>query len=490
MIEFGEWLPDQSDLANGGVLEAKNVVPAIRGYRPFRDLAVVSGAADNYLRSMFATRDQSGVNLIFAGDNAKLYKYDSSDSSLANVSQAGNYSISTNEKWQFAQFGNNLLAAGGHAQVLQNYVIGTSTLFADISGAPAARYMASIRDFIVCGNVVYGGNTHQQRLYWSAINDSQSWTIGTDQSDIQDIADSGTITGIVGGQFGVVFTQRGIHRLEYVGTPLIFTVEKVETTHGCEIPGSIVSLSTNQIFYIAQNGFMMFDGSRSIPIGSEKVDNWFYENLNSAYPNRVTSTIDPNNQIVLWSFPSNSSSDGTPDTIIIYNYAVNRWSIVELTHQSIGTILLPGYTLEELDTINTNIDAMTTSFDSPIYAGESFSLAASKDNKLQSFTGDILGATITSREFEVTPLRSSAINSVTPYITAKNAVTTPTLTVSVGSRSRQIDDVTFTSASSLNADNICNVRSHGRYHRVKIETTGDFRYALGIDVDAKPLGRR
>jgi hypothetical protein len=204
----------------------------------------------------------------------------------------------------------------------------------------------------------------------------------------------------------------------------------------------------------------------------------------------VTSTIDPNNQIVLWSFPSNSSSDGTPDTIIIYNYAVNRWSIVELTHQSIGTILLPGYTLEELDTINTNIDALTTSFDSPIYAGESFSLAASKDNKLQSFTGDILGATITSREFEVTPLRSSAINSVTPYITAKNAVTTPTLTVSVGSRSRQIDDVTFTSASSLNADNICNVRSHGRYHRVKIETTGDFRYALGIDVDAKPLGRR
>ena len=96
---------------------------------------------------------------------------------------------------------------------------------------------------------------------------------------------------------------------------------------------------------------MMFDGNKSIPIGAEKVDNWFYENLNSAYPNRVTSTIDPNNQIVLWSFPSNSSSDGTPDTIIVYNYAVNRWSIIELTHQSIGTILLPGYTLEELNQI-------------------------------------------------------------------------------------------------------------------------------------------
>lgn len=490
MIEFGEWMPDQSDLANGGVLEAKNVVPAARGYRPFRGLSAISGAADNYLRAMYSTRDQSGENLIFAADNAKIYKYNNADSSLANVSQAGNYSLQTSEKWKFVRFGNNILSAGGHAQILQNYVVGTSTLFADISGAPAARYIASVRDFIVCGNVTYGGNTYQERLYWSAINDSQSWTIGTNQSDIQDIADAGVITGIIGGQFGVVFTQRGISRIEYVGSPVIFSVEKVETTNGCEIPGSIVALGTNAIFYISQNGFMMFDGSKSIPIGAEKIDNWFYDNFSSTYTNRVTSAIDPNNQIVLWSFVSNESTDGTPDRIMVYNYAIGKWSLIEVTHSSLGTILLPGYSLEDLDNINTNLDAMTTSLDSPIYAGESFSLAASVDNKIHSFTGDILDATITSREFEVTPLRASVINSVTPYVTAKNPSTTPTLTVSVGSRSRQIDDVTFTTASSLNSDNLCNVRSSGRYHRVKVQTTGDFRYALGVDVDAKPLGKR
>jgi hypothetical protein len=490
MIEFGEWLPDQSDLASGGVLEAKNVLPAARGYRPFRGLSSVSGAADAYLRGMFATRDQTGVNQIFAGDATKLYKYDASDSSLANVSQSGNYTIASNERWKFVQFGNNLLAAGGHSQVLQNYVIGTSSLFADISGAPAALYMAAVRDFIVCGNVRYGGTTYQEQLYWSAINDSQSWTIGTNQSDVQNLADSGAITGIVGGQFGVIFTQRGISRLEYVGSPVVFSVEKVQTTNGCEIPGSIVALGTNAIFYIAQNGFMMFDGNQSVPIGAEKIDNWFYDNLNAAYTNRVTSAIDPNNQIVVWSFVSNDSNDGEPDKIIVYNYAVNKWSLLEIDHGSVGTILLPGYTLEQLDNINSNIDTMTTSFDSPIYAGESFTLAASKDNKIFSFTGDILDASITSREFEVTPLRSSAINSVTPYVTARNAVTTPTLTISVGSRSKQIDDVTFTTAGSLNADNLCNVRSHGRYHRVKVQTSGDFRYALGVDVDAKPLGRR
>jgi hypothetical protein len=87
-------------------------------------------------------------------------------------------------------------------------------------------------------------------------------------------------------------------------------------------------------------------------------------------------------------------------------------------------------------------------------------------------------------------MRSSVINSITPYVTAKNPAVQPTLSISVGSRSRQIDNVNFTSAGAITADNLCNVRSSGRYHRVKVETTGDFRYALGIDVDAKPLGRR
>ena len=490
MIEFGEWLPDQSDLANSGVLQATNVLPGIRGYRPFRGLSQVSGAADDYLRGMYATHNASDEVQLFAGDGTKLYKYDATDSGLDNVSKSGNYTLGTDDKWKFVQFGEYVIGASGYSQILQKYQIGTSTLFSDVTGAPAAKYMAVVRDFVVCANVNYSSANHQERLYWSSINDSQSWTIGTDQCDIQDIPDAGKITGIVGGQTGTVFLERGIARIEYVGTPLVFTVEKVETTNGCEIPGSIVALGANTVFYLSQNGFMMFDGSRSIPIGAEKVDNYFYDNVDSAKHNRITSAIDPNNQVVMWSYVSNESLDGEPDKILVYNYAVQRWSLIDISHGSLGVILIPGYSLEQLDNINSNLDDMTTSLDSSLYAGDTFTLAGSKDNKIQTFTGDILDATIVSKEFEVAPMRSSVINSVTPYLTAKDTITAPTITVSVGSRSRQVDDVTFTTASSLNADNLCNVRSSGRYHRVKVETTGDYRYALGIDVDAKPLGRR
>jgi hypothetical protein len=490
MIEFGQWLPDQSDLGNSGVLEAKNVYPAARGYRPARDMSQISGAADAYIRGIYATHDASDVVQLFAGDSTKTYKYDSSDSSLANVSKSGNYTLDTDDKWKFVQFGEYVIGASGYNQILQQYQIGTSTLFADISGAPAAKYMAVVRDFVVCGNVSYGSTNYQERLYWSSINDSQSWTIGTDQSDIQDIPDSGKITAVIGGQTGTVLLERGIARIEYVGTPLIFTVERVETNNGCEIPGSVVALGSTAVFYLSPNGFFMFDGSRSVPIGSEKVDQWFYDNFNTAFPERMTAAVDPNNQVVCWSFVSNDSNDGEPDKILVYNYAVGKWSLIELSHESLGTVMIPGYSLEQLDNINSSIDAMTTSFDSPLYKGESFVLGGSKDQKIQSFTGDILDATIISKEFEIAPMRSSVINSITPYVTAKNPAVQPTLSVSVGSRSRQIDDVSFTSAGAITSDNLCNVRSSGRYHRVKVETTGDFRYALGIDVDAKPLGRR
>ena len=490
MIEFGEWLPDQSDLSGKGVLEAVNVIPGVRGYRPANNMSVISNAADNYLRGIYATKKQNGTVQLFAGDATKLYKYASTDSDLDSVSTSGNYTLDTDDVWNFVQFGDSLVAASGHNQALQEYNIESSSNFDPISGAPAAKHIAVVRDFIVTGNVKYSGNTHTNRIYFGGINSVTDWTIGTNQTDIQDIPDSGEITGVVGGESGTILLQRGIAKIEYVGSPLIFTVDRIETNNGCEIPGSVAALGSNAVFYLSPNGFFLFDGRKSIPIGAEKIDQFFYDDLNPEFHHRLSSSIDPNNQIVLWSYASKNSITGDPDKIIVYNYAVSRWSILELSHESLSRVMIPGYTLEQLDNINSSIDAHTTSFDSALYQGSTLTLGGSKDKKIHAFTGDILNAKITTREFEVSPQRSSVINSVIPYVTSKNPAVQPTLTVSVGSRSRQIDDVSFTTASSLNADNFCNVRTSGRYHRVRVETSGDFRYALGVDVDAKRLGRR
>tara|TARA_R100001460_G_scaffold32767_1_gene64251 strand:- start:19538 stop:21007 length:1470 start_codon:yes stop_codon:yes gene_type:complete len=489
MIEFGEWLPDQSDLGNGGVLEAKNVLPGIRGYKPMQSPAALSNAADNYIRGIFSTRKQDRTVSIFAGDSSKIYKFNAGNSNLDNVSTSGNYSLGTRDIWKFVKFGDSIIAASGHNQALQEFNAESSSNFDPISGAPAAKHIAVVRDFVVTGNVKYSGNTHSDRIYFSALNDPTDWTIGTNQTDIQTIPDAGHITAVVGGQYGIVLLERAIARLEYVGSPIIFSVEKIETNHGCELANSVAALGTYAIFYYSPDGFFMFDGNRSIPIGAEKVDQFFQDDLNPALTDRLSCAIDPRNQVVMWSYASNSSN-GDPDRMLAYNYAVQKWSLIETAHEFVGQTLVPGTTLEGLDNISSSIDSLETTLDSPIYEGESFILACSKDKKIATFTGSTLNASITSREFEIAPLRSSLINNVTPYITSKNPAVQPTVSLSVGSRQKQVDDVSFTSASTLNADNVCNVRAQGRYHRVKLDTTGDFRYALGVDVEGQALGRR
>ena len=485
MIPFGEWLPDQSDLQNPGATVATNVIPAARGYRPFADLTELSAAATNRLRGIYATKATDGTVLTFAGDQGKLYKLDNSDFSLDSV--ASGFTFSSDMNWDFVRFGSEVIAGGSDADTLQGFTIGTDSTFSAISGAPAARHLAVVRDFVVTANVTYSSNSYRSRVRWSQINDATSWTLGTAQADFQDIADAGDITGLVGGEFGVVLMEKAIARMQYVGSPLIFTFEKVETSHGCNYPNSVASLGPTQVFYLADDGFFMFDGQRSIPIGAEKVDRFFFDDLAIGSVDRISCAIDPENQVVMWGYPS-LSGVGNPDRVLIYNYAVQRWSVADLEHEVLASSLTPAFSVETLDTLSSSLDGLTASLDSRFYAGGFFQLSAGKDKKIHTLTGAPLAATLETTEFEPANMRQSLIRGVTPYVTSRS--TTPTLTIQVGSRSRQIDSPSFSTAVSLNDDNNCPARSSGRYHRVRVNVSGTWRYALGIDVDAVGMGKR
>ena len=487
MIPFGEWLPDQSDLGSVGTTVATNVIPAARGYRPFLGLADLSAATDAHLRGFFGSIDSGGTVHLFAGNATKLLKLNNSTAALTDVKSSA-YTLASDDQWKFVQFGNSVYAASGLNNLLQKYTIGSSSTFADVSGSPKAKHLAVIRDFVVTANNNTSSTNNPFRVQWSQINDADTWTTGTNQADFQDIPDAGNITGLVGGEYGTILLERGIVRMQYVGTPLIFTFDAVETGHGCQYPNSVSATSPQQIFYLADDGFFMFNGQRSIPIGAEKVDTFFFDDLSPNHINRLSCAIDPVNQVVLWSYVSRESISGEPDKIIMYNYAVNRWSLAEIGHEFIGTIVSPNFTLEALDNISSSLDALGTSLDSRFFRGGQSAFAASTNSKIASFTGDALSATLETGEFEPENLRKSLVKSVTPYVTSKDVA--PTLTVSVGSRSRQIDTVSFTNTAQLNSDNIVPVRSNGRYHRVRVTASGTWRYALGVDVDAVGLGRR
>jgi hypothetical protein len=199
----------------------------------------------------------------------------------------------------------------------------------------------------------------------------------------------------------------------------------------------------------------------------------------------MTSAVDPTNQIVVWSYVSNSNQSGaTPDRLLIYNYAIQRWSIANVSVDLIAPFFTAGYTLEALDNLASNLDSLPAPLDSNLYKGGAFLFGGSVDKKITSFTGQPLSATIETSEFALNKGKHSLVTRSVPYF--KNG----SVTVQVGARDRQDNDVTFSTANSLTDEGFVQHRSQGRFHRIRMNITGFWDFAQGFDIEGQPLGRR
>jgi hypothetical protein len=254
------------------------------------------------------------------------------------------------------------------------------------------------------------------------------------------------------------------------------------------VPGSVCNVG-HSVFFLADDGFYMFDGEQSVPIGAEKVNRFFLEDWDGAYAKNMSASADPLRQIIVWSYASTAATSGQPDKLIIYNYALNKWSTASLAVNLVAPIYTAGYTLEGLDAAFGSLDVLPASLDGAIYRGGEFLFAAAKDKKIQAFTGNTLSATIETAEFEGQKGSFSLVRNIVPYVTLRESGSA-TVTAQVSSRNRQIDTYTFGSASSINSDNLIPVRSNGRYHKVRLNLSGEWKKAQGIDVDFGIMGRR
>lgn len=491
MITFGEFLPDQSAFGSSGATVADNVIPSASGYESMQNISAISGEADLPIVGLFAAADDDGNVGLYAADRTKIYEFNTTDGSLVNVSKSGDYSTDNADRPRFVQYGETVVCTN-FSDPIQKIKAADSGLFSDLSAdAPKAKHIAVVRDFVMTGftNTTADGNK-PYRVQWSDINDATNWVISSStQADFQDIQDMGDVTGLVGGEYATILMEKGIVRGSYIGAPLIFQFDKVETVRGCKVAGSVCNVG-HSVFYLADDGFYMFDGEKSNPIGAEKVNRFFLEDWNGASAGNMSASADPLRQIIVWSYASRASTDGSPDKLIIYNYALGKWSTASIAVDVVAPVYTAGYTLEALDAAFGALDILPASLDGPVYRGGEFLFAASKDKKIQTFTGAVLDGVVETGEFEVKTGFHSTVNNIVPYVTLRETATSGSVTAQVASRNRQIDTYTYGSASSLNADNFCPVRSNGRYHRVRLNMTGEWRKAQGIDVDAGVMGRR
>jgi hypothetical protein len=471
-VQFGDWIPDQPTTA-GGMADVNNVIPQAVGYGAISSAVDLSNDAGEDLTSVFAGKFNTTTQL-FAGGDTKLFLYDSSTQDLDNVSKSGNYAGSGT--WRFTQFGNVVLAVNNVNKV-QSFTVGTSSLFADVNAsAPVAKFITVVRDFVVCANL--DGGTNSNKVQWSDISDETNWTSGTtSQSDYQIVPDGGNITSITGGEFGLIFLERAVVRMSYVGSPLFFQFDTISRGLGCIAEGSVAQYG-NISYFLGDDGFYSCDGQAVRGIGTEKVDRYFFKHADLNNLDTMSCAVDPIKNIVVWNYANVQGGR----SLMIYNWQLDKWSKADSTSVDyIASLATSGITLEGLDTYGT-IDSLTSSLDSREWVGGKLLFGGVSGEKIVTFTGSNMTATLTTGDLEVG--FNSCANLIRPQIQDGSS------TVKIASRKELNDIITFGASVTTSEEGRAGVRSFGRYHRVQVTPTGDWTHAIGVDVDIVQRGLR
>jgi hypothetical protein len=352
VLAFPEWKPDVSDYEGGGSQVITNVLPRGDGYGPFPDFSALTSALPAACRGYCFARLGDGSILIVAGTSTKLYKLSNTDLTWSDISLgAGTYSgLSAGFNWQFLQFNSLLFATQANA-VLQVLDLTSPTAFANAAGSPPqASYITAINRFVVLSGLL----SSPYRVQWSGLNNvnaSTSWDNVTLQSNFQDMADGGLTRGAVGGDMsGIVMQDSMIRRMVFnPGSPETFDFIKISDQEGIFAPQSAVKAG-GATFFISTMGFRVIqpDGSPS-PVGKEKFDRYFFHDCDSANLQFCIGAADPKAPRIFWAYKSTAGTALIFDKIIIYDWQLQRATVVNMQGEYLTTLATPGITLENLD---------------------------------------------------------------------------------------------------------------------------------------------
>lgn len=503
LLPIADFAPDlPANNSRGASANVVNLFPRTKeSWGPVGTLSTFSssGLTSQCLGALTAI-DTGANNYLFAGDAGKLYLMAPGSSSFADVSKSGGYSLASSEKWYFTQYGQTIIGAA-QGNNLQAYTLNSSTLFADLAGSPPqARYIATIKDFVMVANTFDGTNGEQpQRVQWCAVDTPTLWPTAGSTQEAQTLAgsqiipgDQGWIMGIMGNlgtADGAVFFERAIYRVVFQGSPTVFGFYPAEGARGTPAPKSLAQIGS-LVYYLGEDGFYAFDGSNSVPIGVDRVDKTFWATVNASYLYNVVGAVDPINRLVMWLYPSNGSSGGIPDSLLVYNWTLDKWGFAQVNAEYIFRAITQGYSLDSLDSTGYTLDTLPFSLDSRVWTGGQVLMGAfNPSHQLAYFTGSPANATADTVEIEPgAQLGKRAFVSTTrPMIDGAAPA------VQMGYRNRLLDAPAYTGASAINVNGECPVRVDARYVRARVTTSGTFTHLQGVEIpdDAiSPTGRK
>lgn len=482
IIRVNNWIPDAGEFQNPGMIDARNCVPGLTSYQPFGQYSILSGAIDAYARGAIEVIDEDGNVVALCGDGTKLYKL--SSTTWNNVSQAGNYTLGTEESWEMVLWKNKVLATG-FSEVPQQFELG-GALFSDLTTDLRAYHIA------VIGNHVFFANTWDStdgnvptRIRWSAFDDETDYTVSAvTGADFRD-TNRGPIQRLYGGEYGIALGRETTFRIDQVGAPTWFAIRETLPGIGTIAPGASSRLG-EFIYSWSNQGFVAIRAATGYaPIGDGIVDKYAIDDLDDTNLFRMSCVADPVSGRVFWAYPGQGNLSGNPNRLICYDTGLQKWSIIDQEVELLWRASGIGFTLEQLDTFSASLDDLAVSLDSSQWKGGGKSLLAAFDidHKHGFFSGTPRTGTLELAEGELHPGHQAQLNSFRALVDGGS------VTAQIGTRNKLTDDVSWSPVLSPTSTGRFTYRANARYHRFRVFPAGDWRHVHGVQVERDDVRR-
>lgn len=472
-LVFGDFLPDLPDHGAPGISDVANLYPTSGGYRPVGQWVAHTQALPSGCRGAAAFVAPSGKAVVIAGTRTKLYR----QNGLAWTEIGTGYTTPEKGRWRFVQFGAFAIATNATNNLVKiNLETGTVSLLA--GSPPKFEALATVNNFVVGTQVNGAVNT----LAWSGENNAEWWTFAQRKSDFQELPDGGEITGIVGGEVGLILQRNAVRRMAYVGGNVLFRFDKISANVGCASVHSVAQYG-ELAFWHSFTGFKMWDGAQIRSIGFEKVDNAFATRYGQINYEEMSTAIDGQRNTVCWS---------TGRRMWLYNWLLDRWSTIDYAAEIVTQREVAAPSLDEQDPLvgapDDNVDgAGLDPFDSGRFIGGDPAFYVVSGGMLGTFSGENMACSVTGRQVELLEGRDARIRRVRPMTDA-----TEGLSVRLDTRQRLGDAGTRRDFEQLMPSGEMPTRARGRFVTAKLSVAAGqpWSYLQGIDATIDAGGRR
>lgn len=473
--------PDKSKFDTSVAALVLNALPSASGWKGMPAPSVISEALPGECRGYIYVRTASGTNRCIACTQTGIYRLNTTDFSWDDIGGASSpYSgPGEQESWVLTRFG-KYLVIHNYNDPIQVYDIELDTNVTDLGGTPPqAKYSWVAGDFLVLGYLNEVGG--QARVRWSEINNIGAWELGENGADFQDLPEGDEVMAGFASPGGfIVMQRRAMQFFQFApASGYTFTRQVVNANYGTISPRSVVPVGPGQFFFLSEDGF--FSGAERRPIGAERVDGYLLENIDKVFLQDVQGVADPLEKIVWWRYRLVNGEY----RLLGYDWQVDRWTTSNVDVGEMAALATPATSIDALDAIYGNLDAIPVSLDSRIFTGGRPTFSAfNSDNMLTYFSGLNLEAKVETAQVEPDPnLRTFCKGS-------RIQTDAASFTVEHGTAPYHGQAITYAAAASINRAGYVPHRGDGRLHKFRITIPAGTVWSVvtSLEADFKRTG--